>query len=195
MYDYFKGKITDLSPTHVTVDCGGVGYHLLVSLNTYSAVKDMAEVKLYAHQVVREDAHLLFGFSEQEERYMFRELLSVTGVGASTARIILSGMTSQQLRNVIASGDVNTLQKVKGIGAKTAQRIVLDLKDKMLKGSGISSGLSTSLHNTGQEQALLALLTLGFARAGAEKALQQAVKSLPANPGVEELIKVSLSYL
>lgn len=195
MFDYFKGKITDLSPTHVTIDCQGVGYYLNVSLNTYSAVKDLTEVKLFAHQVVREDAHLLFGFADGEERFMFRELLSVSGVGASTARIILSGMNSAQLRNVIASGDVVTLQKVKGIGAKTAQRIVLDLRDKMVKGSPVSSGVLMEMHNTGQDQALSALLTLGFARASAEKALQQAIKKLPANPGVEELIKIALSYL
>ena len=195
MYDYFRGKIADLSPTHVTIDCQGVGYHLQVSLNTYSAVKDLLEVKLFAHQVIREDAHLLFGFSDPEERYLFRELLSVSGVGATTARIILSGMTYQQLRNVIAAGDVVTLQKVKGIGAKTAQRIVLDLRDKLIKGGTASSGVSTGLHNTGIEQALSALLTLGFARASAEKALQQASKKLPPEPGVEDLIKIALSYL
>ena len=195
MYDYFKGKITDISPTHVTIDCQGVGYFLQVSLNTYSAVKDLTETRLFAHQVVREDAHLLFGFADVEERFMFRELLSVSGVGASTARIILSGMNPVQLRNVISSGDVVTLQKVKGIGAKTAQRIVLDLRDKMVKGAGASGLLSGVLHNTGQEQALSALLTLGFARPAAEKAMQQAVKKLPANPSVEDLIKIALTYL
>jgi holliday junction DNA helicase RuvA len=194
MYDYFRGKITDVSPTHVTIECGGVGYHLQVSLNTYSAIKDLSEVKIYAHHVVREDAQLLFGFSDQSERYMFRELLSVSGVGASTARIILSGLTSDSLRDVIANGDVVTLQRVKGIGAKTAQRIVLDLRDKMVKGTGALM-VSGGTHNTGKDQALSALLTLGFARANAEKALQQAVKNLPAGAGVEELIKISLSYL
>lgn len=194
MYDYFRGKITDVSPTHVTVECAGVGYHLQVSLNTYSAIKDLAEVKIYAHHVVREDAQLLFGFSDQAERYMFRELLSVSGVGASTARIILSGLTPDSLRNVIANGDVITLQKVKGIGAKTAQRIILDLREKMVKGTGALM-VSGGTHNTEKDQALSALLTLGFARANAEKALQQAVKNLPAGAGVEELIKISLSYL
>ena len=195
MYDYFNGKVASLSPTEVTIDCGGVGYHLQISLHTYGQLKDKGSFRLFAHFVVREDAQLLFGFAEEEERYMFRELLSVSGVGASTARIVLSSMTAVQLRNVIASGDVISLQKVKGIGAKTAQRIVVDLQDKMRKGSSGPAILSSGSHNTGTNEALSALLTLGFARASAEKAILQASKSLGSATSVEELIKVALSYL
>lgn len=196
MYDYFKGTMTVITPTHITVDCGGVGYQLQVSLFTYAAVKDLKEVRLFAHQVVREDAHLLFGFSGEEERYMFRELLNVSGVGASTARIILSSMDPQHLRKVISSGDTATLQRVKGIGAKTAQRIVVDLRDKMSKGQAETAlSISGVAHNTVQDQALSALLTLGFNRVSAEKALQQAARSLNTDAGVEDLIKSALSYL
>lgn len=196
MYDYFKGKITLVTPTHITIECAGVGYQLHISLFTYAAVKDLAEVKLFAQQIVREDAHLLFGFSGEEERYMFRELLNVSGVGASTARIILSSMDPQHLRNVISSADTATLQRVKGIGAKTAQRIVIDLRDKMIKGQAETMpAISGVAHNTVQDQALSALLTLGFARGSAEKALQQAARSLNTDAGVEELIKLALSYL
>ena len=195
MYDYFNGKVTALSPTEVTIDCGGVGYHLQISLHTFGRLKDQPTFKLFAHQVVREDAHLLFGFAEEEERYMFRELLSVSGVGASTARIVLSSMTAAQVRQVIASGDVVSLQKVKGIGAKTAQRMVVDLQDKMKKGAAGPVLINVSQHNTDANEALSALLTLGFARASAEKAILQASKSIGSDSKVEDLIKIALSYL
>lgn len=195
MYDYFSGTVSGLTPTHVTIDCNGVGYHFQISLFTYSFIKEEKKIKLFAHQVVREDAHLLFGFSGEEERNMFRELLNVSGVGATTARIILSSLNPSELRQVIASGQVQPLQKVKGIGAKTAQRIIVDLQDKMKKGVAISSSLPGIMHNTAHEEALSALLTLGFPRVNAEKALQQAMKSLPGEPQVESLIKSALGYL
>lgn len=195
MYDYFNGKIAALTPTHVTVDCGGVGYHLQISLYTFSAIKESTNVKLFAHQVVREDAHLLFGFCDEDERYMFRELLNVNGVGATTARIIQSSLTPDQLRSVISKGDAITLQKVKGIGTKTAQRIVLDLQDKINKGQVSSATSIPGVHNTAREEALSALLTLGFARVSAEKALMLAQKSTGVEARVEDLIKVALSYL
>lgn len=196
MYDYFNGTVAFLSPTSVTIDCGGVGFQLHISLHTYAQLKGQAKFKLFAHHVVREDAQLLFGFADEEERYMFRELLNVSGVGASTSRVVLSSMTASQLRHVIASADVGSLQKVKGIGAKTAQRIVVDLQDKMKKGGGPDIVISSAtLHNTGTEEALSALLTLGFARASAEKALLQASKSKGSASNVEDLIKAALSYL
>lgn len=196
MYDYFQGNVTALSPTAVTVDCAGIGFFLHISLHTYSRFKDQQKIKVYAHHVVREDAHLLFGFADEEERHMFRELLAVSGVGATTARVVLSSMTAVQLRNVIASGDANSLQKVKGIGAKTAQRIVVELQDKMRKGAPVSAmGAGASGHNNSSEEALSALLTLGFARASAEKALVQASKSVGSGAGVEDLIKGALAYL
>jgi len=195
MYDYFNGKIAGLSPTEVTIDCGGVGYHLQISLHTYGRLKDQQSFKLFAHHVVREDAQLLFGFAEEDERFMFRELLSVSGVGASTARIVLSSMTAQQVRQVLAAGDVISLQKVKGIGAKTAQRMVVDLQDKMKKGAAGSAAINANAHNTDANEALSALLTLGFARASAEKAILQASKSVGSGAKVEDLIKIALSYL
>lgn len=195
MYDYFNGKIENLTPTHVTIDCNGVGYLLQISLYTYTAIKDAKQVKLFAHHVVREDAQLLFGFSDDNERQMFRELLNVSGVGASTARIILSSLPPEQLRNVIARGDAATLQKVKGIGAKSAQRIIIDLQDKVSKMTGDTPNILNSLHNNSREEALIALVTLGFARASAEKALLSAQKQLGGDAKVEDLIKASLNYL
>ncbi len=195
MYDYFNGKITGLNPTSVTIECAGVGYLLQISLHTYGQLKDQSAVKLFAHHVVREDAQLLFGFADEGERFMFRELLNVSGVGASTARIVLSSMTAAQLKNVIASGDVISLQKVKGIGAKTAQRILVDLQDKMRKGPDQVQLISSGGHNTESNEALSALLTLGFARVSAEKAIIQASKSLGSGSKVEDLIKIALSYL
>lgn len=195
MYDYFSGKIAALSPTEVTLDCGGVGYHLQISLHTYGRLKAQGTCKLFAHHVVREDAQLLYGFADEEERTIFRELLSVSGVGASTARIVLSSMTAPQVRQVIASGDVLSLQKVKGIGAKTAQRMVVDLQDKMKKGTAGMTQINLSVHNTESNEALSALLTLGFARASAEKAIIQASKSIGSGAKVEDLIKTALSFL
>lgn len=195
MYDYFNGKIENLTPTHVTMDCNGVGYLLQISLYTYTAIKDVKQFKLFAHQVVREDAQLLFGFADEDERLMFRELLNVSGVGASTARIIQSSLAPDQLRSVISKGDAATLQKVKGIGAKSAQRIIIDLQDKVSKLSSNSTTILSSLHNTSREDALIALMALGFARASAEKALLSAQKQLGNDAKVEDLIKASLNYL
>lgn len=197
MYDYFDGKLTNLMPTQVTVECAGVGYALQISLHTYSAIKDKPSGRLFAHHVVREDAQLLFGFADEDERRIFRELLNVSGVGAGTARVVLSSMTARQVRQVIVAGDVISLQKVKGIGAKTAQRIIIDLQDKLKKGDqgNISAPFVPGAYNNGSEEALSALLTLGFSRASAEKAIQQASKSLGSAPPVEELIKGALSYL
>ena len=195
MYDYLQGKLENVTPTHVTVDCNGVGYLLQISLYTYSAIKDAKNFKLFAHQVIREDAHLLFGFADEEERLMFRELLNVSGVGASTARIIQSSLSPEQLRSVISRGDAVTLQKVKGIGAKSAQRIIIDLQDKVNKMSPAATNVLSTIHNNSRDEALIALTTLGFARASAEKALLSAQKQLGSDAKVEDLIKASLNYL
>jgi holliday junction DNA helicase RuvA len=195
MYDYFNGQITALSPTQVTIDCGGVGYSLQISLYTFGSIKGKEKIKLFAHQIVREDAHLLFGFADPEERHMFKELINVTGVGANTARIIQSSLLPDQLKNVILSGDIIALQRVKGIGTKTAQRIILDLQDRMKKSGAMVVNMEIGLHNTIREEALSALLTLGFVRVSAEKAVNQAQKNLGVDTSVEELIKLSLSYL
>ena len=195
MYDYFQGKIAGLSPTQITIDCQGVGYQLQISLYTFAAIKEKKEIRLFAHQAIREDAHILFGFVDEDERFMFRELLNVSGVGAGTARIILSSLNPTELRNVIAAGDITTLQRVKGIGAKTAQRIIVDLQDRMKKGATAPISLLAGVHNTAREEALSALLTLGFARANADKAIQQALKNSKPESNVEELLKIALSYL
>ncbi len=195
MYDYFQGKIAGLSPTQITIDCQGVGYQLQISLYTFAAIKEKKEIRLFAHQAIREDAHILFGFVDEDERFMFRELLNVSGVGAGTARIILSSLNPTELRNVIAAGDITTLQRVKGIGAKTAQRIIVDLQDRMKKGATAPISLPAGVHNTAREEALSALLTLGFARANADKAIQQALKNSKPESNVEDLLKIALSYL
>lgn len=195
MFDYFNGTVASLNPTEVTIDCGGVGYHFHISLFTYTALKEKKQAKIFAHQVVREDALLLFGFWNEDERSVFRDLLSVSGVGASTARIILSSLSYEEVHKVIANGDNLTLQRVKGIGAKTAQRIIIDLQDKMKKTVGILVSPVIGEHNTFKSEALSALLTLGFARLGAEKAIQQAIRNNESPASVEVLIKNALSYL
>jgi holliday junction DNA helicase RuvA len=193
MYDYLKGQLAVITPTQATIDCNGVGYLLHISLNTYSAVKDEKQVKLLAHLIVREDAQELFGFATEEERVLFRQLISVSGVGASTGRMILSAMPVEELRSIIASGNSPALQKVKGIGSKTAQRIIIDLKDKMTKGSG-DTVISSSPHNTVRTEALSALLILGFGRPNAEKAIDQVLHQSPSAT-VEVVIKTALNLL
>ncbi len=193
MYDYFKGQLTAVSPTSATVECGGVGYFLHISLNTYTAIKEEKQVKLLAHLIVREDVQELYGFISEEERILFRQLISVSGVGASTGRMILSSLPADDLRSIIASGNSGALQKVKGIGAKTAQRIIIDLKDKVLK-SGGDQVISAISHNTVRSEALSALLILGFGRPNAEKAIEQVLRQSPS-ASVEDVIKAALNML
>jgi holliday junction DNA helicase RuvA len=193
MYDYLKGQLAAITPIHATIDCNGVGYLLNISLNTYAAIKEEKQVKLLTHLIVREDAHELFGFAAEDERTLFRQLISVSGVGASTGRMILSSMPAEELRAIIANGNSAALQKVKGIGAKTAQRIIIDLKDKMLK-TGSEHVISASSHNTVRSEALSALLILGFGRPNAEKAIDQVLRQSPAAP-VELVIKTALNLL
>lgn len=195
MYNYIRGKLDEATPAYAVVDCGGVGYLLEISVNTYSQIKDLDEVKLLVHEVVREDAHLLMGFYTEAERQMFRLLIGVNGVGAATARIMLSSLTVDELTRAILDQDVKRVQKVKGIGAKTAQRILLELRDKVDPfATGLpagSAGLATSGSNA--EEALSALVMLGFPKAAAEKVLD---KVCGANPGasVEDLIKLTLAH-
>lgn len=197
MFEYFEGKLSSLAPTHAVIDCSGIGYCLQISLFTFSQLKEQERVRLYAHQVVREDALLLFGFWSEEERQVFRELLNVSGVGAGTARMILSSVGPSEIRRVIAGGDLVTLQRIKGIGAKTAQRILVDLQDKFSKSlhESPSSGALIQPATTEISEALTALLTLGFNRSAAEKALKQAEKNLGAEKSVEDLIKIALNHI
>ena len=194
MYNHFDGKLVEKNPTHVVIECAGVGYHLNISLNTFSKIGDKEHCKLFAHLAVREDAHVLYGFYDVDERELFLKLISVSGVGAATARMILSSLTPEEIKSHINSGNVGELKAVKGIGEKTAQRIILDLTGKL---SSISSEKNNFLvsHNKLKEEALLALISLGFARNSAEKALDKAIKDNPADKSVEQLIKDALRNL
>jgi Holliday junction DNA helicase RuvA len=150
MYSFIEGEIDSLNPAYAVLNCSGIGYEIAISLNTYSMIKTLNRCRLVTHLVVREDAHLLFGFFTEEERILFRHLISVSGVGANTARLILSSVPPYELSEAIINGKVAILQKVKGIGGKTAQRIIIDLKDKLVKDTGIKDILQTS-HNTSKE--------------------------------------------
>ena len=193
MITHIQGKLVEKNPTHVIIDCNGVGYFINISLHTFSQVPDKEHLRLYTHLLVREDAHVLYGFYEKVEREIFGLLLSVSGVGASTARTMLSSLTPSQVRDAIAHGDVATIQSIKGSGAKTAQRVILDLKDKMLKIFGIDE-VSHPQSNTNKEEALSALEVLGFVRKQAEKVVDKIVKD-ELDLSVEDIIKKALKNL
>ena len=200
MFEYIKGQLANLEPTQAVIDCGGVGYLLEISLNTYEALRkaDAAEVKLYAHLVVREDAQQLFGFYDMAEREMFRLLVSISGVGNQTARVMLSSLTVDELRNAIQTQDVKKVQRVKGIGAKTAQRIVLELADKMGEmGTMGAVGSIGAPVNQARDEALTALTMLGFAKPAVEKLLMsQDWCNADGTPmTVEDIIKEGLRRL
>lgn len=194
MYSHFTGKLIEKNPTYVIIECGGVGYQLHISLNTYSKIKDSESCKLLAHQVIKEDAHTLFGFSTEEERGLFRYLISVSGVGANTARMILSSLNPEELYIAILGNNVSQLQSIKGIGTKTAQRIILELKDK-LKKTDSPVQIFDSIHNSKREESLTALTMLGFSRSVAEKSLEKVLNSKGSDISIEELIKETLKLL
>ncbi len=194
MIHHLKGQLVEKNPTHVVIDCNGVGYFVHISLHTFALVgNDSEAIKLYTHLQVKEDSHTLFGFIEKSERELFRLLISVSGVGASTARTMLSSLEPKQIMEAIASGDAATVQSIKGIGAKTAQRVILDLKDKVLKVFG-EGEVFVSQSNTNKEEALSALETLGFARKPAEKVVDRIMKQA-TDPTVETIIKLALKNL
>lgn len=190
MYEFINGQIAGLNPASVVVETSGVGYQLNISLNTYAQLEGKTEAKLYTHLVVRDDAHLLYGFFSVEEREVFRQLITVSGVGASTARIMLSSFTPQELTVAIGQGDVNLLRQVKGIGIKTAQRIVIDLKDKIAKG-GSEQDIFAISSNTIRDEALSALVMLGFSKSAAEKIITKVLKNNP-DQTVEGIVKDAL---
>lgn len=194
MYNYISGKLVEVNATQAVIDCSGVGYLIEISLNTYAQIKDSANVKLLVHEVIREDAHLLYGFFESAERDMFRMLISVNGVGVATARVMLSSLTVSELMQAIASQNTRLIQSIKGIGTKTAQRIVLELKDKISETANSQLVDSLNATNVAQEEALSALVMLGFPKAASEKVLNAIVKIDPSLT-VEELIKESLKRL
>lgn len=191
MIEFVKGRLIEKNPAYVVIDCHGIGYLLHISLNTYTQIGKEELVSLFTHQVIREDAHLLFGFSTKDERLVFRNLLSVSGVGASTARMVLSSIGPDEVKLAIASGSVTTFQKIKGIGAKTAQRIIVDLSGKIDK---IDLNDSGSINSTLKNEALGALTTLGFDKAAAEKAINKIIGE-DNNLPVEQLIKLALKNM
>jgi len=193
MYEFLCGRLTEKNPTYVVIDNNGIGYLVNITLNTFTKIKDEESIKLFTHFYVREDAHILYGFAEENERELFRFLLSVSGVGASTARLILSSLTSEEVYEAITTGNASVLQSVKGVGGKTAQRIVIDLKDKLTK-AGIELEKVDFTHNTLKDEALSGLLILGFNKLAAEKALNRIIKQGSVNK-VEELIKEALKVL
>lgn len=193
MFEYIKGDLADLNPTSAVIDNNGVGYYLNISLNTYSKLSGYKSAQLFIHQVIRDDAHLLFGFIDVKEREIFRLLISVSGVGANTARMMLSSLSPSEIQTAILSNNVKTLQGVKGIGAKTAQRIIIELKDKLAKDSDISE-ISLQQDNTCKDEALSALVMLGFAKNSVTKVVDKLYKANPES-SVEELIKLALKQL
>lgn len=193
MIAHIQGRLVEKTPTHVVIDCGGVGYHINISLHTYSQLGDAENCKLFTFLQIKEDAHSLYGFADKKERELFKLLLSVSGVGASTARTMLSSLAPEHIIQSIASNDVGTIQSIKGIGAKTAQRVILDLKDKVIKLYQIEE-ISDTSYNTNREEALSALEVLGYVRKNAEKVIEKILVTQP-EATVEELIKLALKAL
>jgi holliday junction DNA helicase RuvA len=195
MFAYLKGEIAYRSPAYVVMDVNGVGYHVNIPVSTYSALEGKEKATLYTHLIVREDAHTLYGFATQTERTLFIQLIGVTGVGATTAQLILSSMSVDEVRAAILGEQAHVLQRVKGIGAKTAKQIILDLKAKLTKEAPDSPVLLPALDNSAREEALNALLTLGFNRIAVQKALNAVQKEHPGSTKVEDLVKLALKAL
>ena len=194
MIHHIKGRLTEKSPTHAVIDAGGVGYFLNISLVTFSKISNEENCTLYTHLSIKEDAHTLYGFAEKSEREIFRKLISVSGVGASTARVMLSSLSSDEITAAIVTGDVDTLKSIKGIGAKSAQRIIVDWKDKLGKIEGLEQNILTFSNNSSRDESLSALLALGFTKNSVDKVLNNVLKSQP-DLGVEGLIKEALKNL
>ena len=187
MIDYIKGTIIEINPAELILECGGIGYSILISLQTYEAMQNQEKTVAYIHHYLREDEELYFGFATKDERELFRLLISVTGIGAATARMMLSSLTADELRNAILSEDVNRLKSIKGLGVKSAQRIILELKDKIVKGGGSDTGVIFRQENN-------ALVMLGFTKANINKVIPLILKENPS-ARVEEIIKAALKRL
>jgi Holliday junction DNA helicase RuvA len=193
MIAHIQGRLVEKNPTDVVIDCNGVGYQLHISLHTYSLIPDTENIKLFTFLQIKEDAHTLFGFVEKSEREIFKLLLSVSGIGANIARTMLSSMEPKQILQAIASADLGTIQSIKGIGSKTAQRVILDLKEKVLKVYDLDE-VSMALNNTNKDEALSALEVLGFNKKLAEKVVDKVVKQTP-DASIESIIKQALKNL
>ena len=192
MITHLHGVLEEKTPASAVIDCGGIGYTLSISLNTYAQLPDKGTCRLFTHLAIREDAHVLFGFFNQDERELFRQLISVSGVGGNTALAVLSGLDPSGVKSTIQSGDVAALKSIKGVGPKTAERIIVDLRDKVgkVEVGELALGLP---QNKGREEALTALVTLGFAKNAAEKAIEKVLKKYGNDLGVGEIVKHALS--
>lgn len=195
MISFIEGIVEEKNPTYVIINANGVGYHINISLHTYSFVPPNKQYRLHTILIIREDAHILFGFAQKDEKEVFEQLITVSGVGASIARMILSSMKPDDVKQNILSGNVSALKNVKGIGAKTAERIIVDLKDKIGMPGGETSQISFFQNNTMQQEALSALVMLGFSKQVAEKAMEKTIKTLGEAKTVEELIKNTLKNI
>lgn len=193
MFEYIKGSVASLKPSHIVIEVNSIGYFVTISLNTYTQLNGVDTVKLFIHQVIREDAHQLYGFASETERELFRMLISVNGIGANTAIMMFSSLSPDEISNAILNENVNLLKSIKGIGVKTAQRVIIDLKDKVGK-SSVSEQFVASADNTLRNEALSALVMLGFAKKPAEKELDKILAAQP-NLSVENVIKLALKSL
>lgn len=193
MYEYIQGRIAELTPTYVVIDNGGIGYMILISLNTYTALLGKEQAIIFLHHIVREDAQLFYGFASKTEREVFRLLLTVSGVGAGTARMILSSLSASELRDAVLTGNVNIIKGVKGVGLKTAERVIVDLKDKIGKTEANTDFLFAQ-SNTNREEALSALVALGFQKNLVEKLLDKLLKEDPTMK-VEDMVKKALKSI
>ena len=195
MIDYIKGNIAEINPTEVILECYGIGYRILISLQTYEGLNGKSDAKVYIHHYIREDEELYYGFFTKDERELFRLLIGVSGIGASTARMMLSSLTSEEIRNAIIAEDINKIKSIKGIGMKSAQRLILELKDKVIKGGGTDNTvLFTPVSNAAADEAVTALVMLGFTKANVNKVVNAILKEKP-NATLEEIIKLSLKRL
>ena len=195
MIDYIKGKIIELTPTDMVLECYGIGYKILISLQTYELLNGKYDATVYIHHYLREDEELYYGFATKDEREMFRLLIGVSGVGAATARMMLSSLTTDEIRNAIIAEDLNRIKSIKGIGTKSAQRLILELKDKVVKGAGSeTAALLPSSSNPAVEEATTALVMLGFTKPNVNKAVTAVLKDSPS-ASLEEIIKLALKRL
>lgn len=195
MYDYIKGNISEISPTEVIVECCGIGYSIMISLQTYDILKDCSEAKIYIYHYTREDDEQFYGFATKDERELFKLLISVSGVGVASARMMLSSLSDEEIRNAIMGEDAAKIKSIKGIGLKTAQRLILDLKDKIIKGGGVDkANLTIQESNNNIDEATTALLNLGFTKANISKILPSILKSEP-QASIETIIREALKRL
>ena len=194
MYDYIKGTLEELSPAEAVVECHGIGFKLQISLNTYDRLQGQKEVRLYVHHHLREDEETLYGFCDKEERRIFALLIGVSGIGPNTARMMLSSLTADEVSTAIASGDVNRIKGVKGIGLKTAQKVIIELKDKIARGSGAALDLTSGGTGANTQEACSALIMLGFTKNAVEKAVASIVRKEPGL-SLEDIIKKALKIL